>query len=150
MDNIKVYELEMKCFSIFGLPLSRLNRAPQGSFMDLLSKEFALLHPPLFKRRAELFKFTQQPGELFSSFIRRFDDAWQSAEMEDVAREQLKAILLVAATRDQELLDLFLELKEPTLQQLEDIGFRYEGRKRMMAQLFPKRKSRSRGGKNRR
>ena len=69
--------------------------------MDLLRKEFALFHPPLLKSRVELFKLTQQPGELFPSLMRRFDDAWESAEMEDITREQLKVVMLVVATRDQ-------------------------------------------------
>ena len=115
--------------------------------MDLLRKEFALFHPSLLKRRVYLFKLKQQPGERFSSLMRRFDDAWESAEMEDITREQLKVVMLVAGTRDQELVDLFLELEDPSCQDLLRIAYDYEARQRLVAQMeemFPKRKSRRR------
>ena len=118
--------------------------------MAMLKEEFALIHPPLIRRQLEWFRLEQYPGESFTSFIARFDEADASAEIESMTAERLRVVRLVDATRDQELRDLFLELKEPTLEQLQDIGYQHEGRKRIMAQLFPKKKSRSRGGKNRR
>ena len=79
--------------------------------------------------------------------MRRFDDAWESAEMEDITREQLKVVMLVAGTRDQELADLFLDLDDPSCQDLLKIAYDYEARQRLVAQMedmFPKRKSRRR------
>ena len=107
--------------------------------MALLREYFALVHPPLLRRQVEVFKLVQKPGESFTAFEVRFDEAWKDAEMDNITTERLKVIQLIAGTTDTELIDRFLELDEPTCEDLYNTACKYEAWQR----CFPKRKSRT-------
>ena len=106
--------------------------------MALLREYFALIHPPLLKRQVELFKLAQRRGESFMSFETRFEEDWDDAKMDNISTERLKVIGLIAGTTDTELIDRFLELEEPTCEDLCRIADNYEA----MKILLPKRKPR--------
>ena len=110
--------------------------------MALLREEFALIRPPLIKRQLEYFKLAQRPGESFTSFMHRLEEAGANAEIENMTTERLKVVVAMAGTRDKELLDRFLELDDPTCEDLYNTACKYEAWQR----CFPKRKSRSRRG----
>ena len=106
--------------------------------MALLREYVALIHPPLTKRRVDFFKIAQRPGESFTSLVHRLEEAWHDAEMEAISKDTLRVIVAVAATTDWELLERFLKLDEPTMEDLYRIADNYEA----MKILLPKRKPR--------
>jgi len=118
--------------------------------MALLREYFALIHPSLMKRRVAYFKIAQRPGESFTSLVHRLEEAWYDAEMEDISKDTLRAIVAVAATTDAELLDRFLELREPTMEDLYRVADNYEAMKILFPKRKPRRGRRSRSGRERR
>ena len=99
----------------------------------------------LTKRQVQFFKKwtdgsqSQKPGESCSSLWTRFDRAIKKAELDNISKERLSVILLMAKTADEKLLDCFLELDDPTKEDLYREACNYEAREKIMAELFPER-----------
>lgn len=100
----------------------------QNSILSFVQAEFNIKYP-LFERRLEYFRYSQQPGQSASSFLTKKVLLSYEADLPTLQVEEMNSFLLLAGLRDESLLTKLLDLKKPSFTDLRDRISRYEATK---------------------
>jgi len=106
-------------------PVLKHHNNREKSCMDLLDDTFRAVHP-LFARRLDYFRATQERGQLMSDCIRAIGRLGDEAELAAMSVDDMAVVRYMTAVTDNKLLELMLQVKDPTKTKLEDVITTYE------------------------
>ena len=107
-----------------------------ASCLAALSVEFTQKYP-LFQRRHDFFKCTQQPGQSMSDFLAQLHQRGREADLQNMGVDDIYAFRYITGSVDAKLQGLLLKEVNPSLEKLKTLILNYETRQSSLDSLQP-------------
>ena len=103
-----------------------------GGVMEMITSIFEGLHP-LFSRRLDLFRYTQQPQQSTTDYLARLEVMFANAQISDMSDDEMLVQFALVGVQEKKIRDIyFLETDDLTYTRMKDLDLKYSRRDRMV------------------
>ena len=103
-----------------------------GGVMDMITAIFEELHP-LFSRRLDLFRYTQQPQQSTTDFLARLEVMFANAQISEMTNDEMLVQFALVGVQERKIRDIyFLETDDLTYEKMKKLDTKYSRRDRMV------------------